>query len=291
MAARWRYFEFVPWIMVITVAAANPAMSLTPTGVDSAEILCRRVPSPCGAMLSDVETTDSSSQRHANHWRYGRYVVALTAGAAIFAFDKDLNDISRERYLHSSGADAIFRHVPNLGTRGPYAVSVPLLVGYGLVFKDRKYVVAGGELVAGLVLVEGVTQAAKGAFGRKRPFQTDSPYHFFESGTSFFSGHSSSVMTYATIMAKNFPRQDLSVVGIDREVPLVPILVYSVAGMVMAHRLYTNVHWASDVYTGAMVGYGVGALMVHLGRRFSRASVMVIPGETPMVSIAFRYGG
>ena len=240
-------------------------------------------------ILSSSDTSHYSIPKTSFLKRYESYAYILSAGAVVFAMDRDLNGLSQDRHLHGKIQDGFFNNVEYLGTRVPYLVGVPALVGAGLLFNNSKYIRTGGELAAGFLVVQGFTQTAKLTFGRKRPFQTDSPYQFFQGGTSFFSGHTSSAFTFATVVSKNFPKQNLSVLGIEREIPLVPILVYSVAGAVGLQRLYHNVHWASDVYVGALAGYGVGWLVVHFGNKVYLNSVAVIPSEPPMISVGFQY--
>lgn len=217
--------------------------------------------------------------------RYWIYGALLATGVATFTFDENLNAISQNSVLHSETADQFFRNIEVLGRRGPYYVGVPLVLAGGLIFKDWRSLMTAGELAAGLAVSEGVTQGIKAAFGRRRPSETESPYDFFKGGTSFYSGHTISIFTFATILAKNYPRQDLNVIGIDRKVPLVPILCYGFAGLVGLERLYDNHHWTSDVYVGALAGYAVGSLTVYLGKKVHLDSWTVIMGETPRLAL------
>jgi hypothetical protein len=240
-------------------------------------------------ILSSPDSSHYLQPKESFLTRYESYVYMLTAGVVIFALDRDIQVLSQEHDLHGKPTDQFFRKVEPLGTRAPYLAVAPLLVGGGLISGNRKWVKAGGEVAAGFFIVEGVTQTVKRAFGRERPFQTDSPDQFFQGGDSFFSGHTSSAFTIATVISKNFPRQNLNFIGIDQRIPLVPVVAYSMAGAVGLQRLYSNVHWASDVYVGALAGYGVGCLVVHFGDKVHLESMALIPGEPPMISVEFRY--
>jgi hypothetical protein len=240
-------------------------------------------------ILSSPDSSHYSHPKESFLTRYESYVYMLTAGVVVFALDRDIQVLSQEHDLHGKPTDQFFRKVEPLGTKAPYLAVAPLLVGGGLISGNTKWVKAGGEVAAGFFIIEGVTQTVKRAFGRERPFQTDSPYQFFQDGNSFFSGHTSSAFTFATVISKSFPQQNLNFIGINREIPLVPVVAYSMAGAVGLQRLYNNVHWASDVYCGALVGYGVGWLVVHFGNKVHLNSMAVIPGEPPMISLGFRY--
>jgi membrane-associated phospholipid phosphatase len=193
------------------------------------------------------------------------YTAIFAAGGALFAVDDDIQHESMRTSLRSPTADHFFKDVEHYGTVGPYLITMPIQIGYGLIFHHRESLVNASELAVGFVFIEGVSYGIKAAFGRLRPYQTGSPYRFFKGGTSFYSGHTVTAFTYATIVATNYPRQDLSFMGIDHEVPAVPILAYSLAGLVGIQRLYSNNHWASDVYFGALAGYGCGKLVTCLG--------------------------
>jgi len=221
--------------------------------------------------------------------RWIRYLSLAAGGALVMAFDKNLNEFSQRRNYHGRGADRFFNTVEDLGTEMPYIVAFPAFVGYGLIARNEKSVKTGGELAVGVGGAQGVTWAVKRIFGRKRPYESSSPYHFFEGGRSFYSGHTISAFTFATIVSKNFPRQDLGFIGIDRELPIVPVISYTAAGMVAIQRLYANVHWASDVCFGALAGYCVGSIVVHFGNKIHIYSMGISVGDMRAVTAVFRF--
>jgi membrane-associated phospholipid phosphatase len=223
--------------------------------------------------------------------RYLKYgLAAVGVGALLFALDEEIKDFSQWDNIHSRRANRFADKVGNLGTTDVYVATGAFLIGYGALTRSWKGVWVSGELAVGFLLEEGITQANKTMFGRLRPYRTDSQFRFFKGGTSFTSGHAATAFTFATIMAKSYPRQDLGFIGIDREVPVVPILSYTIAGVVGLQRLYVNAHWSSDVYGGALVGYGVGSAVVYVGKKLQLKSVGVIPGRTPMVAASFSFG-
>ena len=144
-----------------------------------------------------------------------------------------------------------------------------------------------GELMAGLAAEAIITEAFKISFGRLRPDQSDSPLKFFKGGRSFFSGDVSTAFTFSTIMAKNYPRQNLGFIGIHHDVPLAPIFVYLAGGLVCLQRLYSNEHWSSDVYFGALDGYAVGSIVYHYGNKMHLKGFTILPGRPPLMTLCF----
>lgn len=94
-------------------------------------------------------------------------------------------------------------------------------------------------------------------FGRYRPYQAipSDPYQFepFNWGySSFVSGHSSTNFAVASAIAGSYP--DKKWVG---------WVSYSLATMASLSRVYENKHWSSDVFAGALLGYGIGRLIIN----------------------------
>lgn len=217
------------------------------------------------------------------------YFFLAAAGAALFPMDREIN---RQFYLgrsRSHMADQISPVIGKFGMPQPYAITIPILVGNGLIWKNKKSFYVAGELIGGLLIAGGVTEGIKSTFGRERPYQTSSPFEFFDGGSSFYSGHSISAWTFATIMAKNYPRQDLGFIGIHERLPIVPVLMYSAAGLVCMQRLYSHNHWASDVYYGALAGYGAGSLAFYLGERFRTGRLHLALGRHGDVQICYAF--
>jgi membrane-associated phospholipid phosphatase len=239
---------------------------------------------------ADNDKPQLSSHNESFLKRHRWYIGMLGCGALTFAVDRDLNVLSQKRYLHNGPADSFFEIVEHFGKGGPYFVAVPILAGHGLLFGNRKSIAVSGELAVGCVASQGITRLLKTAFGRKRPYETDSPFEFFEGGSSFYSGHTVTIFTFATIISKNFPRQNLGFIGLHRDLPVIPIFSYSLAGLVGIQRLYSNQHWTSDVFFGALAGYTIGSTIVHFGKKVHLGSFIIGPGESPILLWSLRVG-
>jgi membrane-associated phospholipid phosphatase len=77
--------------------------------------------------------------------------------------------------------------------------------------------------------------------------------------SSFPSGHTTVAFAAATVFAMEYHNK-----------PLVPILAYSAATLIGLSRIAENKHWATDVLTGAAVGYLTGKLVVNNYHRYAR---------------------
>ena len=75
------------------------------------------------------------------------------------------------------------------------------------------------------------------------------PYHINQ---SFFSGHTTAAFAVATVIAAEY-----------KETVWVPVVCYTLASCAGLSRIYEDSHWASDVLTGALIGYVTGRLVVH----------------------------
>ena len=223
-----------------------------------------------GAVPIGAKETINSSSSYSTGWncrKYCPYIAAAAIGAGLFAYDKSLNTFSQKSAYHSTSADDFFKPLNDYGQFGPYIAIVPALAAYGLIGKNNRCLSTAGELIVGLAAAELVTGGAKIIMGRKRPFETGKAYEFFKGGRSFWSGHTVTTATFATIISKRFPRQNLGFIGIDHDLPIVPVLAYSYTSLMAIERLYANDHWASDVYFGAIAGYAIGSLTVHFSNK------------------------
>jgi membrane-associated phospholipid phosphatase len=212
------------------------------------------------ALYSKTDNSRSLIQQNSSLFKIA------SAGLTLFSMDKNMAKFSQRGWRHSDDADDFFNGVHFYGQGYEFAITGPFLA-YGLLYKNNKATTVGRELVVALAADAVATEAFKISFGRLRPYQSTSSTDFFKGGRSFFSGDVSASLAFATVLAKNFPRQDLGFLGIHHKVPLLPIILYSLGGLVACQRLYSNNHWSSDVFFGALAGYGAGSLITHIGNR------------------------
>ncbi|MDR3749513.1 MAG: phosphatase PAP2 family protein [Acidobacteriota bacterium] len=134
---------------------------------------------------------------------------------------------------------------------------------------------AGGIFVAGLILHDehatttGIRSAEaavdsvilyaslKVILARQRPYMGTGEGKFFSGNWtkgSFPSGHATFAWTLASVMAHEYPNWPMR------------LLMYGVATVVSTTRVTGGVHFPSDVFSGSVIGYGVGTFVAHKDR-------------------------
>jgi len=93
--------------------------------------------------------------------------------------------------------------------------------------------------------LKGVTQRARPADGIERS-------EFFDGGSSFPSGHSTSAWTAATIIASEY-----------HDNRAIQIAAFATASAVSVARFSGHKHYLSDVIAGSALGYGIGKYVYH----------------------------
>lgn len=119
--------------------------------------------------------------------------------------------------------------------------------------------------------IAGATRQAVGrVVGRARPRNSPDDAYVFDpgSGRSFPSGHSSTIMQLAHILAHHLDRTPASVV------------LYGLASTVVFQRVDADEHWASDAFVGAAWGLAVAEIVIRReedGRLMSGLEVSAHP--------------
>jgi membrane-associated phospholipid phosphatase len=115
------------------------------------------------------------------------------------------------------------------------------------------------------------TVLLKYAGGRLRPNETTSPDQWFQGGDSFPSMHSSMAFAIGTVFAES---------GDDEHRWLRRTIGYGIAGATALVRLHDNVHWFSDVVTGAAIGISTARFTMNRdGETTKHSAFSVVPVE------------
>jgi membrane-associated phospholipid phosphatase len=228
-------------------------------------------PKVFGILLLDDFKQQALSPFHVNKrgWFLGAGFAALTAGVGFL--DKPIQQ-SAVRFRNNNPWSKSYSHtLTNIG--GLYEV-VPFagIAAWGFVFKNEKL-----RTTTYLALQSYITSTVwstifKTLSGRTRPanFDPNSPqneprFHgpFYRlpygGNSSFPSGHTTLAFAAATVYAKEY-----------KYVPAVPIISYTVATLISLSRITENRHWATDVLTGAALGYLSGTQVVNNYHRYAR---------------------
>lgn len=100
--------------------------------------------------------------------------------------------------------------------------------------------------------------ALKAILARQRPYSGPGEGKFFSgdwTSGSFPSGHSAFAWTLASVMAHEYPNWPMRLV------------MYGAATAVSTTRVTGGVHFPADVFSGAVIGYGVGTYVAHKDRQ------------------------
>ena len=179
---------------------------------------------------------------------------AVTFGGLLFA-DQAIYDAVDPSSLDGTATGRVSQTMTKFGAT--YGIAfLAGFTGYGFIAKDNK-ALETSYLAAEAFVTSGFwTQVFKAISGRERPSVRSRPggkwrgpfavsfSRHFSDFDSFPSGHTSTVFSLATIFAEQYS-----------ETPAVPIISYSIAGLVGVSRVTVNRHWASDVFAGAVIGY------------------------------------
>lgn len=130
-----------------------------------------------------------------------------------------------------------------------------------------------------------VTEALKLVSRRPRPLADNGRGDFFDGGTSFPSGHSTTAWTVATVVAMEYH---------DR--PLIKWSAYGLATAVGISRYTGRNHFLSDVLVGSALGYGIGRYVykTHHDRSLDGGNGTVTPPKhsrlIPMIAPIYSHG-
>jgi membrane-associated phospholipid phosphatase len=192
------------------------------------------------------------------HWdaQQWRKAGLVTLGfAAVIAMDEEIQEIVQRNRSDFTGEVADF--VTPWGGQRAQWVSVGMLVSASVVGDDRLRDTGRDALEAYLFAGRITTPLLKRAIGRSRPFEADSTYDFdpFSGHSSLPSGHATSAFAVASVIGDRY-----------RHRPWIRGFAYGLASAVAYARVHDNVHYASDVVAGAIIGMGIGRGIVARNR-------------------------
>lgn len=183
-------------------------------------------------------------------------MVAGYAGATYLCYRYLDTRIKNEVQSNKNGfEDFVFGKVSDLGLGRTQTISLGLATITAFALKNNKLKKTVIIWAGSLFINSFITDQLKTTFQRHRP-NTGDPYNVFDwrqgSGfhRSFPSGHTSNAFTTATVWATQY-----------KDHKWVPVVAYGLASLVGLSRIYHNAHWASDVMTGAAVGFASAKMM------------------------------
>ncbi|RSS56288.1 phosphatase PAP2 family protein, partial [Streptomyces sp. WAC06614] len=185
-------------------------------------------------------------RKHGKHGKHGTYRHPLTWWGAVGRGDRQLFDAVARR--HWPGADRVLPRLGRAANHGVLWGAVAVGLGAFGSAPARRAALRGA---ASLALASAtINTVGKWSVRRPRPLLEGVPtvrrLTVQPTTTSFPSGHSASAFAFAT--------------GLALEHPGLGVAVLPVAAAVAFSRVYTGVHYPSDVLAGA--GLGVAAALV-----------------------------
>jgi membrane-associated phospholipid phosphatase len=192
------------------------------------------------------------------HWHraeWGRAVATIGTIAVLMHEDTHIAHAIQDR--RNSQTNSISKAVTPMGGGRGLELSVAL-IGVGLLTKNHEVRDTGRDALESSIIAAGViTPLLKRGFGRARPNQDEMTAHDFDPGSmqeSFPSGHATNAFALASAIAGHSNGW------------VIPTVAYTVASSVAFARMNDNVHWASDVFAGAVIGTATGKMIVNRHR-------------------------
>ncbi|MCF8371204.1 MAG: phosphatase PAP2 family protein [Bacteroidales bacterium] len=198
------------------------------------------------------------------HWQTKQWLTfsGVALGTfALFTVDEQIQQWSQEQrtdfsnrfsehFLDPWGTGNLLRNYTVYSLAGVYFT--------GLLTKNEKTKMVAMEATRAWAVSSLFIFVTKVSFGRHRPHQGPEPDHWQWEGPttksyrSFVSGHTMAAWAAASVFAQEY-----------KDKPIVPIVSYTIAGLVGLSRIHDNKHWASDVFAAAAFGWAIGKLVVN----------------------------
>lgn len=227
---------------------------------------------------------------------WGKFGIFAAAVGGLSLADESIQRWGHHVSGSSKTVADVSHYVTNAG--GLYEMYTLGALGvYGFVFKNDK-IKTTTLLATQSYITSGVmAEVIKLVTHRDRPYRSDplakdpeptfhGPFYKRPSsvygsnlGSSFPSGHTTAAFSAATVYAMEY-----------RDRPLIPILAYSAATLIGVSRITENKHWATDVLTGAALGYLTGRQVVNNYHRYAKLKAPRQKKNTVSFNLQYNYG-
>src|SRR5215210_3727980 len=206
---------------------------------------------------------------HKKGWVTGAALAGTTIGIGFL--DKPIQKWAAGLRRRNPTLGDYSKTVSNIG--GVYeGITFAGIATYGFVFKKPKLRTTTALATQAYITSTFWQTIFKSLSGRLRPHDIDEnstmnqprfhgPFYTLPYGgnSAFPSGHTMLAFAAARVYAMEY-----------KNIPAVPIISYSVAGLIGFSRIIENRHWATDVFAGALIGYACGTQVVNNYHRYAR---------------------
>jgi len=214
------------------------------------------------------DTTKTFFTRRDAYWAG----ASLAGGAVISIFDKRIAYWWQSPSVQGSSSRHDFVKSLTIVNETPLTIGAFVTYGVGRLTRNQTVADVGLHATEALVLTVGLSEAIRGPVGRLRPRNSqDDQYNFlFWGGFTDFARRAypslHSAVGFATASALV---QEIHFRHPQSNAWAAPIL-YSAALIPGVTRLYLDEHWASDVFSGAVLGAVIGTKVVNYAHTHKR---------------------
>ncbi len=202
-------------------------------------------------------------------WLAGATLVGTTIGIGFL--DKPIQKWAAGLRRKNPDLGSYSRTVSDIG--GVYEVATFAgIATYGFVFKNPKLRTTTALATQAYITSTFWSTLFKSVSGRLRPHDIKQnstmnqptfhgPFYTLPYGgnSAFPSGHTTLAFAAARVYAMEY-----------KNIPAVPVIAYSAAGLIGFSRIIENRHWATDVFAGALLGYACGTQVVNNYHRYAK---------------------
>jgi len=254
--------------LVLLAAGVGKASAQVPEGPDGGEVAPKVQAPETSPLKRAIAAVAHEAGRYVSdtvgmatapaHWTRADWQKAAgftVVFSGLLFVDEDIDMAVQRRRSDSTNhvADATTSFGGGNGTEAALVA-----IGAGLVFHSPDLRDTGREALEASILTALVENLViKPLVGRERPYQSngENNFDFASSNSSFPSGHTTQAFAIASVVAARSRGW------------VVPTVAYTLASLVAYDRLNDHVHFASDVFAGAVFGTVVGKYIVHKHER------------------------
>ncbi len=243
------------------------------------------------ALVKDAGHILSAPARiNRNNWFL--WVGTIAATGILIHNDEAIYKEFKSYQKKNKWVDKVSPHITKFGT-GEYNIGIAggFFLG-GLLLKDRKAKETAKLIIMTYLQTGLVVQIGKHMFGRQRPSWDNGkdkwhgPSGFFDrykagkisKYDAFPSGHTITVMGTAAVISEMY-----------KDTVWVPVLSYTMAGLVGLSRVTEDTHWLSEIVLSTVLGIAIGKYVVKRRNRMGRKiNIMPMVG-TNKIGLSLSY--
>jgi PAP2 superfamily len=198
-----------------------------------------------------VKLFKSPANFSSKDWIYFGGIVGITAGS--FLLDETIRENAAKN--HSKAMDNIAKIGGDYGTASYMIILSGATYFTGKIINNNEIAQTGRMFLETLAYSGIITTVLKAGLGRARPYTGKGAYDFFNFSLkndyiSLPSGHAAVAFAISSVLAAKIKNTYAS------------IALYSLAGLTMYQRIYTDNHWFSDTFLGAAISTVIGNAIV-----------------------------